>query len=56
MLFPLAFANFISSVLAHISFWKVPASYAHTLKAFMPRIFLYISLLPIVIGLIVATV
>jgi len=70
MLFPLAFAKFLSSVLAHVSIWKVPVSYAHTVKASMPiftvvitRVVLgtrhatltYLSLMPIVGGVAVAT-
>merc|ERR1719412_3432884 len=71
MLAPLAGFKFLSSVLAHISIWKVPVSYAHTVKASMPiftvlitRLFLgtkhgysvYFSLVPIVCGVAVATV
>jgi len=71
LIFPLAFAKFGSSVLSHVSIWKVPVSYAHTVKASMPlftvaisRILfgerhsyaVYFSLLPIVMGVAVATV
>ena len=71
MLFPLAFTKFLSSVAAHVSVWKVPVHYAHTVKASMPlftvllsRVFfglrhtwtVYLSLLPIVLGVAVATV
>lgn len=68
---PLAVAKFVSSVFAHISIWKTPVSYAHTVKASMPlftvfltRVFLketystrtYLSLVPIVLGVAIATV
>jgi len=71
MLIPLALAKFLSSVLSHISIWKVPVSYAHTVKASMPlfTVFisriafgethswsLYFSLIPIVSGVALATV
>ena len=68
---PLAGLKFISNVFAHISIWKVPVSYAHTVKASLPlftvfftRVFLgetysaktYGSLLVIVSGVAIATV
>ena len=68
---PLAVAKFASNVSAHFSIWKVPVSYAHTVKASMPlftvfisRVFLgetysgrtYLSLVPIVAGVAIATI
>ncbi|KJE96983.1 solute carrier family 35 member E1, variant [Capsaspora owczarzaki ATCC 30864] len=71
LILPLSLAKILTSISSHVSLWLVPVSYAHTIKAIAPIFAVifsvlilrerhsmktYISLVPIILGVLLATV